>query len=625
MQLYSGTTTEFLEHDAQRSIVEKLKISFLEYYQHMPSESEQGSWKHSLRALATQIKRTSLTDHGIILEMQLPLTSKRLDALLTGISREGKASSVLLELKQWTDAASADEDECVQVAFGRSPKVVLHPSFQAKYYADYLKDYRSVFYEEPAVDLWPCSWLHNFQTDPDSTLLDRNKFGDVLNDVPLFGGSDAESLTHFLLEHLGNGGGRPVLDRVLNSRFAPSKKLMEHTASVIRGNRDYVLLDEQRVAFDRIIHAAKRASNRNGQRSVILINGGPGTGKSVIALNVMAELLSMGKNVQHATGSKAFTENLRRALGSKAGSQFRYFNSFVDADDGAIDVLICDEAHRIRESSNNRYTQAGKRSALPQVDELMRSSKVSVFFIDDKQVVRPGEVGSSELITDAAKSMNAKVVRQDLIAQFRCGGSDEYIDWVDNLLGIRATSQDKLDLEMPFKFEIVASPHDLETNIRNQIAAGNAARLTAGFCWKWSKPKDGSLVDDVVIGTYRRPWNAQPDATKLPKGVPKSNFWATDPAGVDQVGCVYTAQGFEFDYVGVIWGPDLVWRAEEGGWTGVRGASHDGVVKRSTDEHFTDLVKNTYRVLMTRGMKGCYLYVIDEETREHIANSLIRK
>lgn len=624
MQLYAGTTTEFLEHDAQRSIVEKLKISFFEYYQHMPSESEQGSWKHSLRALATQIKRTRLDDHGIILEMQLPLTSKRLDALLTGNSRTGQASSVLLELKQWTDAATADEDECVQVTFGRSPKVVLHPSFQAKYYADYLKDYRAVFYEAPAVDLWPCSWLHNFQTDPDSTLLNRNKFGDVLREVPLFGGSDADALTDFLWEHLGNGDGQPILKRVLNSKFAPSKKLMEHTASVIRGNRDYVLLDEQRVAFDRILHAAKRAANRNGQRSVILINGGPGTGKSVIALNVMAALLSMGKNVQHATGSKAFTENLRKALGSKAGTQFRYFNSFVEADDGAIDVLICDEAHRIRESSNSRYTPAGKRSALPQVDELMRSAKVSVFFIDDKQVVRPGEVGSSELILDAAKLQNAKVVRQDLVAQFRCSGSDEYIEWVDDMLGIRATGQTMLDLDMPFKFELVASPDELENRIRSQIETGNTGRLTAGFCWKWSKPKNGALVDDVVIGGFRRPWNAQPDATNLPKGVPKSNFWASDPAGIDQVGCVYTAQGFEFDYVGVIWGADLVWR-EEAGWTGVRSASYDGVVKRSTDEHFTDLIKNTYRVLLTRGMKGCYLYILDEETREHVASLLTGK
>ena len=109
---------------------------------------------------------------------------------------------------------------------------------------------------------------------------------------------------------------------------------MEQTAQVIKGQSPYVLLDEQRVAYEKILLASRRSLNRKAARTAIIIEGGPGTGKSVIALNVMAELLSQGRNVQHATGSKAFTENLRKTLGTRAGSSFRYFNSFVDADEG---------------------------------------------------------------------------------------------------------------------------------------------------------------------------------------------------------------------------------------------------------------------------------------------------
>jgi uncharacterized protein len=622
MQLYCGSTADFLLAEARREIVKQLNISFFEYYRYQPAESEQRSWHHSLHALAAQIKRSKLVDNGLILEMQLPLTSKRLDCMLTGHSSVGEANAVLIELKQWTDAMSADEDKCVQVEYGAGLKVVQHPSYQAKYYVDYLRDYRTVFYEEPALPLHPCAWLHNFQRDADSALLDSNKFGEVLKEAPLFAASDAGTFGTFLESYLEAGKGETLLERITTSKFAPSRKLMEHTADVIKGTDVYVLLDEQRVAYERILSAAKKSVNRK-RHTVIVIEGGPGTGKSVIALNVMASLLSLQKNVQHATGSKAFTENLRKVLGTRAGSQFRYFNSFVDAEEGEIDVLVCDEAHRIRETSNNRFTPAGKRSDLLQVEELVRAAKVAVFFIDDQQVVRPGEIGSVKLLEDVADQFEAKLVREKLVAQFRCAGSDEYIDWLDNVLGTRETEVTELDPVGAFDFRIVDSPVELDDLIRERADAGDSARLAAGFCWRWSDPKDGALIDDVVIGPFRRPWNAKPEAAKLPAGVPKSNYWATDPRGLDQVGCVYTAQGFEFDYIGVIWGDDLVYRASEGGWVGQKAFSHDSQVKRARPEHFTDLVKNTYRVLLTRGLKGCYVNFTDPETREHMRSRII--
>lgn len=165
-----------------------------------------------------------------------------------------------------------------------------------------------------------------------------------------------------------------------------------------------------------------------------------------------------------------------------------------------------------------------------------------------------------------------------------------------------------------FDFRIMNSPDALEQAIREKAVVGFSARMTAGFCWKWSDPRtDGTLENDVVLGKYTRPWNAKPDAGRLAAGIPKASLWAHQPGGINQIGCIYTAQGFEFDYVGVIFGNDLTYDTDSGQWRGNRANSADPVVKRS-GANFLKNVKNTYRVLLSRGMKGCYVYFTDKET-----------
>uniref|UniRef100_E6Q361 Putative ATP/GTP binding protein n=1 Tax=mine drainage metagenome TaxID=410659 RepID=E6Q361_9ZZZZ len=618
MQLFAGTTETFLDVEASDRIAEQLTVSYLDLYGSRPSPSEQNSWKHSLHAIASQIRHMKLLKNGIVLEMQLPLTSRRLDCMLTGINSSGTPSAAIIELKQWSMAEPAEEEACVEVDYGRHRRIHLHPSAQAASYAEYLRENRSVFYENEPVELSACSWLHNFQYDPTSTLLDKTKFRDVLETSPLFCANTTDRLAEYIDDTVGQGPGIDVLDRILTSRFAPSKRLMEHTAAMISGNPVYTLLDEQRVAYEKILGAVRRAM-RTKDRSVVLIEGGPGTGKSVIALHVMAELLRRHVSVSHATGSKAFTENLRKSLGARAGSNFRYFNSFMSDRPAELDVIICDEAHRIRESSNNRFTSSGKRSTREQVDEIIDSAKVSVFFIDDRQVVRPGEVGSSRLIRDHAVANGARILEERLEAQFRCAGSESYIDWVNTLLSEAVAPTGAFNSKSErFDLRLFESPEALEATLRAHLISGASARMTAGFCWPWSAPRDGQLVDDVKIDGYRRPWNAKPEAGRLPSGVPKASYWATDPNGFAQIGCIYTAQGFEFDYVGVIWGNDLIFRADDGGWQGVKAASCDPAVKRAPEATFMPLIKNTYRVLLTRGMKGCYLFIQDDETRDYI-------
>lgn len=159
------------------------------------------------------------------------------------------------------------------------------------------------------------------------------------------------------------------------------------------------------------------------------------------------------------------------------------------------------------------------------------------------------------------------------------------------------------------------SPSTMEQTLREMLGDGVNARMTAGFCWEWSGALENGLVADVQIGDWHRPWNSKSE--RWIGDIPPSSLWATDPGGFDQVGCVYTAQGFEYDWNGVILGLDFVWR--DGEWVTDASQSEDRVVARGTrPEDFDKLIRNTYKVLLTRGMAGTILYSTDPETNDYL-------
>jgi hypothetical protein len=480
-------------------------------------------------------------------------------------------------------------------------------------YKRYLKDTHTAFYEGPnPVALNACAYLHNYHLGQNDILF-SNKFVEALSSAPLFAAADANKLSGYLTTRLDKGVGLEVLKRIEQSKYRPSKKLMDHVANVIKGVPEYILLDEQQIVYDSVISCAK-AGYHDKQKTVLIIKGGPGTGKSVIAINLMADLLQQGYNAQYATGSRAFTETLKKRVKARASAQFKYFNSYTEAQDNEIDVLIADEAHRLRQTSFNRFTPKEKRTNNPQIEELLKACKVAAFFIDDDQIVRPGEIGSVQYIREYSKRNNCRVFEYELEAQFRCNGSETFVNWVNNTLGIKRTANVIWDQHEEFDLQVMGSPQELEDAIRSKVQAGYTGRLMAGFCWPWSDPdSQGNLRNDVKIGEYERPWNAKPESRILAAGIPKSNLWAYDPNGIEQIGCVYTAQGFEFDYAGVIFGKDLTYDLDRQQWVGNPACTADNIVRHAKGT-FTDLIKNTYRVLLSRGMKGCYVHFLDKDT-----------
>ena len=617
MQLYAGNSRDFITDATRNQIAGTLQSAFVDTYHSKPSLQEVQSWQNSLLQMAAALQSGNLDDQGILLEYQLPLSSRRLDCMVTGQDTSGNAQSVIVELKQWgrqVESSNAEGNVAVWVA-GRV-RDVLHPSQQVYQYEQYLRDVHGVF-TKGEVGLRSCAYLHNLTFDPESEIYNP-RHATLLAHAPAFSGDQQSQLVGYLQSQVECGNGQRVLDAVLASKYAPSKKLLEHTSRVITDQTAYVLLDEQQVVFSKVVAEVQEAARRPRKKTVFIVRGGPGTGKSVIALHLVGALTGAGLNVLHLTGSKAFTENMRKVVGSRAAALFKYFNvnKKGDVPPDQFHALVLDEAHRIRASSRDRFTKLSDWSGLAQIDELLPMAKVCVFFIDDRQVVRPGEVGSTTLIAEAAERHKAVIEDYELESQFRCNGSDAFINWIDNTLGIRKTANGLWDRTDPFEFKVFGSVGELESAIQSKDRPGQTARLVAGYCWPWSDPKpDGTLVSDVSIGDWQMPWNAKPDAGKLAKGIPKSNFWASEPGGVYQVGCVYTAQGFEFDYVGVIVGRDLRYDPATQDWIGDYHESRDGLHTQKGRAKFTDYVKNTYRVLMTRGMKGCYVHFLDEETR----------
>ena len=589
----------------------------------VPGIGERRSWRSSLPVLARDLRDAGLGKVEVILEHRLPLSSKRADVVLAGVHpRTGAPSYVVVELKQWGTAARWETSDSLVEVEGARYRPSLHPSLQVAGYVDYLQDFTASLADGHA-SVTGVAYLHN-ATDYG---VEDLRVMPASSSARLVTGQRRGELHDLLRGLLAPEPGVHAADELLGSAIRPSRQLLSVAAAEIREREQFVLLDEQRVAYEMVLAAVDEARSSD-TKTVVVVAGGPGSGKSVIALSLLGELARQGRTVLHATGSRSFTQTLRQVAGkgsTRTKSLFMYFNSFMTAEKNGLDVLILDEAHRLREKSVNRYTPKTLRErARAQVDELLDAARVPVFLLDQHQVVRPGELGSVPEIEQAARARGLTVRHVDLGAQFRAGGSERYVEWVQRLLGLRSGGPMAWVDEPNFRVDVVDTPHELEARLRAYQDAGSKARMTAGYCWRWSDPRpDGTLVPDVRIGDWSRPWNLKGD--RATGGAPPSSLWATDPAGFGQVGCVYTAQGFEYDWNGVILGPDLVWR--DGRFVARRDQNRDPDFRSRAsvdDATFDRLVRHVYKVLLTRGMVGTLLYSPDEETR-HALRELVNR
>jgi len=611
--LLRQTAATIKEWSADNTLETKLAQQMVYQMGAAPNAAEKRAWTNSLSDLAILLCETGLGEISVLLEYQLPYSSKRIDALIIGSNPKNNFPVIVaIELKQWTSAESFNGlSDVVKIeAYGDRP--VLHPAAQVKQYCEYLLDFNR-FASNENVKTFGVAYLHNWINSRNHAI---NNFI-TSQTSQMFLGSEKGKFKEFLTKNISSKNSESIADDFLNAKIAPTKQLMDLAADEIRVREQFKLLDEQKVAYSVVMSAVQKADQSN-QKTAVIITGGPGSGKSVIALSLLGELSRRGKTTIHATGSKAFRNSLRKIAGNRAPQVqklFSYFNSFMTSEQNSLDVLICDEAHRIRETSANRYTKAELRTGVPQLHELLNVARVPIFLLDSNQVVRKGETGTPEFIEFEAKKLGISTIRIDLDGQFRCGGSRYYENWLMGLLEIESNVSLPWEEDDNFEVHVANSPYEMELFLSEKNKYGYKSRITAGYCWTWHEPNsDGSLPLDVQIGEWKKPWNVKSD--RGVGGYLSGELWAIDPKGFEQIGCVYTAQGFEYDWNGVILGPDLIWR--ENKWIANPSGSKDPAMKGVDPSNFEKLIKNTYKVLFTRGLVGTIIYSVDEETQSYL-------
>ncbi|HBD02582.1 MAG: hypothetical protein UX84_C0026G0002 [Microgenomates group bacterium GW2011_GWD1_47_13] len=613
MIIYQKTKDEFLNDVLDGCIDTQILTSVVREVGHSVGRSEQSSWRESLNYMRNVLSDNEIPrDAGVAIEYHIPQTTKRIDFILTGKNDSMVSSAIVVELKQWSEGISKTEkDGVVKTAFYGE---VSHPSYQAWSYVTLLEDYNTGIQDTKAI-LKPCAYLHNYQQDG---VLDDPFYKRYIELAPVFFKSDAKLLRSFIKKYVHYGDKGELLYTVEKGEIRPSKSLADSLLSMLRGNREFILIDDQKVVFETALTEVVNANK--GKKSVVIVEGGPGTGKSVVAINLLSELTSRGKNVRYVTRNSAPRKVYQYMLTGTFTQQritnlFSSSGSFVDATKDIFDGLIVDEAHRLNEKSG-MFSNLGEN----QIKEIIQASKSSIFFVDDDQRVTLKDIGNKNSIMLWAKSLGAKVTVMSLASQFRCNGSDGYLAWLDNILQIKQTANETLD-DINYDFQVYDNPNGLHKMIMDKNRSNNKSRLVAGYCWKWVSKKD-PRIKDIVIGDYEATWNLDKHG----------QAWIVHPDSVSEVGCIHTCQGLELDYVGVIIGPDLIVRNGKVVTDASKRASTDqslkglkAILKNNPDKAMLiadSIIKNTYRTLMTRGMKGCYVYSTDPETQEYFKNKL---
>ncbi|MCN9243065.1 DUF2075 domain-containing protein [Streptomyces sp. RY43-2] len=602
------------------------------------------SWNNSIPVVVKALLDCGLDAVEVQVEVDLPHTNSAVDLVLCGQRPvTGTASYLAVELKQVRHASV--DPRCpiaVDLGFGNG-KNKLHPVRQIQRYCEYMMRYLPHLREDED-QLMGVALLHNARDADVAALFDLPESDHGF----LYTLDDLDRFRRVLTSRFAAASGKRAAHALSEARRDPLLKVTDVARQRSITGGGLMLLDEQYVAFDRITRHLEKTAPFTGydvglfydpagahdpgrppdRKRVYILRGGPGSGKSAVALELHRELGLQGREAVLASGSHAYTETLREimigtarhgqvsAKRSAARRLYRYFNSFADTPPNSIDVLICDEAHRMRRSSTHRWTPKELRDDdRPQATELLRAAKVPIFLLDDHQSIRPDEVGTAEYLKNLAEDSGCSVEVIDLEGTFRAGGSKRYQNWVQQLLGLNVSDPVVWRPDGRMTLMVADSPDQMEQFIRDRAHEGATARITAGFCWPWSNPDGERLVDDVHIGDWRRPWNVKPQHS-VPNA-PKSDLWSTDHRGIGQIGCVYTAQTFEYDWNGVIIGRDLLFR--DGEFTVDRTASHDPAFRDQVGDAIVKrCIRNAYHVLLTRGVVGTVVYAVDPATHNEL-------
>ena len=620
MIVYDGTKQDFLNSVDTDSIAEEIRENILRKMGRHTSENEYRSWVNSMQYMYNTMNDPEIPcDAGVAIEFNIPQTAKRVDFMISGYDENGNPGMVIIELKQWEKINKVEKsDSLVETYTGNALRKVVHPSYQAWSYAQLIADYNTAV-QDDKVRLEPCAYLHNYKRSKNDPL-DDSQYAPYTSQAPAFTNGQILRLREFIKKCVKKGDGREILYRIDHGKIRPSKSLQNAIASMIKGNEEFIMIDEQRVVFEEIIRLSEKCQKDHKKRTVIC-TGGPGTGKSVIAVRLLAELTNRGQFVQYVSKNSAPRDVYKVKLKGKVkkssvDNMFKGSGTYTEADRNMVHTLLVDEAHRLNEKSG-MFHNIGEN----QIKEVIHAAGCSVFFIDESQRVTMDDIGSVEEIKKWAREEQSEIYEMELLSQFRCNGSNGYLSWIDDVLEIRETANFSLE-GIDYDFQIFDSPEEVRQRIIEKNRLENRARILAGYCWNWPKEhRKDSGFHDITIGDFGISWNLD-----------SGEAFAIGEESVNEAGCIHTTQGLEFDYVGVIIGDDMRYENGHVITDFTKRAKTDQSLKgikklykenpEKAGHRADEIIKNTYRTLMTRGMKGCYVYCTDPGMKEYLKKRL---
>lgn len=615
MLVYEGLKKDFLNSVEMDTIAEEIESTILEKMGRHTPHSEFESWMNSMEYMYKVLNDDTIPENaGVAIEYNIPQTAKRVDFMISGYDEKNKPGMVIIELKQWQKLEKVDNTALVNTFTGHANRNVVHPSYQAWSYAQLISDYNTSVQKDDIV-LSPCSYLHNY-VRKDNDPLDDDQYLEFTSEAPAFIRGQVFDLREFIKKTVKYGDDKEILYLIDHGKIKPSKSLQNAIASMIKGNPEFIMIDEQRVVYEEVIQLSEQCQKDKKKRTIIC-EGGPGTGKSVIAIRLLSELTQRDQFVQYVSKNSAprqvYASKLKGTIRkSSVDNMFKGSGSFTDVGNNVINTLLVDEAHRLNEKSG-MFSNLGEN----QVKEIIHSSLCSVFFIDESQRVTMKDIGSVDEIKKWANEENSEVYEMKLLSQFRCNGSNGYLAWIDDVLQIRETANFNLE-GMDYDIRILDDPQEVLDLVIKKNKVNNKSRLLAGYCWQWpSKYRKDTTYHDIQIGDFSISWNLE-----------NGQAFAISENSVHEAGCIHTTQGLEFDYVGVIIGDDMRYENGKIITDFTKRASTDQSIKglkklykenkEEALKRADEIIKNTYRTLMTRGMKGCYVYCTDKNLRDYM-------
>lgn len=616
MIVYEESKRGFVEDVKSNCIAARIADKIREHGINAGQEREYVSWQNSLQFMRNIVDDNEIDDDvRIAIEYSIPLTSKRVDFIISGADSDDHDNVVIVELKQWQKAEVVDDDMhyCVKTFVGGNDRIVCHPSYQAYSYSCFIRNYSQTVLDK-GINLVPCAYLHNY--DPKfKPNLSNSIYREWVGEAPFFVRDEAEVFSAFIKKYVTRkSSDGDLLYKIDHGRLKPTKALQDSLASLVKGNKEFMLLDEQAVCYDMCLKTMAKCKE-DGRKRTIIIQGGPGTGKSVLAVNLLMEYISKSLNASYVTKNsaprKAFLSLLTNSDAKKLVNIKQLFRSpfgLSNVPCNTYDCLIVDEAHRLVKK------MYGDRNGENQVKECISASLLSIFLLDEDQAVTNKDIGSVDEIRKwcvALGSILKMPEEANLVSQFRCNGSDAYIQFVDDVLQ-RTGESVSVDLsELNFDFRVFDNASDLREALRKKNSVNNKSRMVAGYCYDWNVKHGRGEYDILLPGGFRAKWNLEND-----------DIWAINPESFEEVGCIHTAQGLEFDYVGVLIGKDLRYDTNSGNViTDKSRISKDDKssgIRSSNGAQARRLILNTYKTLLTRGQKGCYVYCEDQALSEYM-------